>query len=47
MSDKQECPACRKAANEGHIRPNPAMEEVVAAWKLSRYVLFILYTQPH
>ncbi|TFK34814.1 hypothetical protein BDQ12DRAFT_612703 [Crucibulum laeve] len=38
MAIKQECPSCRKAANEGHLRPNPAIEEVVAAWKASRCV---------
>lgn len=37
MAEKQECPACRKPANDGHLRPNPVMEEVVAAWKLARY----------
>ncbi|KAF5386563.1 hypothetical protein D9615_001906 [Tricholomella constricta] len=40
LAEKQECPACRKTAIEGHLRPNPVMEEVVSAWKLSRpYIL--------
>ncbi|KAG5639536.1 hypothetical protein H0H81_000683 [Sphagnurus paluster] len=40
LAEKQECPGCRKAAIEGHLRPNPVMEEVVEAWKLSRpYIL--------
>lgn len=40
MAEKQECPGCRKATVELHIRPNPVMEEVLAAWKLSRpYIL--------
>ncbi|KAF8061598.1 hypothetical protein FPV67DRAFT_1422352 [Lyophyllum atratum] len=36
LAEKQECPACRKTAMEGHLRPNPVVEEVVSAWKLSR-----------
>ncbi|KAF9466269.1 hypothetical protein BDZ94DRAFT_1251555 [Collybia nuda] len=47
MSDKQECPACRKAANEGHIRPNPVVEEVVAAWKLSRSYILQFVNKPN
>jgi len=42
MAEKQECPGCRKPTNELHIRPNPGIEEVVAAWKLSRpYILYL------
>jgi len=37
MAIKPECPACRKAADERHIRPNPVMEEAVSAWKNARY----------
>jgi len=37
MVIKAECPACRKAADERHIRPNPVMEEAVSAWKNARY----------
>ncbi|KAF8911187.1 hypothetical protein CPB84DRAFT_1092866 [Gymnopilus junonius] len=33
LSSKQECPSCRKSANEIHIRPNPALESVISAWK--------------
>ncbi|KAJ6606420.1 hypothetical protein DFH09DRAFT_1120145 [Mycena vulgaris] len=40
LAIKPHCPACRQNATETHLRPNPVMEEVVAAWKLSRsYVL--------
>ena len=39
MAEKQECPACRKTASEGQLRPNPVLEEVIAAWNLSRYIL--------
>ncbi|GLB35428.1 hypothetical protein LshimejAT787_0209930 [Lyophyllum shimeji] len=40
LAEKQECPSCRKTAIEGHLRPNPVVEEVVSAWKLSRpYIL--------
>ena len=39
MAEKQECPACRKTATEGQLRPNPVLEEVITAWKLSRYIL--------
>jgi E3 ubiquitin-protein ligase RAD18 len=38
INEKSECPSCRKIANEGHLRVNPAMEEVVSAWKLARCV---------
>lgn len=43
MSDKQECPNCRKSANEGHIRPNPIIEEVISAWKEARWVHGFIY----
>ncbi|KAF8955440.1 hypothetical protein BDZ97DRAFT_1907635 [Flammula alnicola] len=33
---KQECPSCRKTTGEGHIRPNPALESVISAWKEAR-----------
>ncbi|KAI9568981.1 hypothetical protein HD554DRAFT_2021105 [Boletus coccyginus] len=32
-----ECPSCRKSAAEAHFRVNPALEEVVSAWKAARY----------
>lgn len=38
MTLKQECPVCRKSANEGHIRPMVALEEVVESWKAARCV---------
>lgn len=38
MSSKQECPICRKSANEGQIRPMVALEEAVESWKTARYV---------
>ncbi|KAH7927065.1 hypothetical protein BV22DRAFT_1032192 [Leucogyrophana mollusca] len=31
-----ECPSCRKPTNEGQFRINPALEEVIAAWKTVR-----------
>ncbi|KAH0830313.1 hypothetical protein J3R83DRAFT_1682 [Lanmaoa asiatica] len=31
-----ECPSCRKSATEAHFRVNPALEEVVSAWKAAR-----------
>ncbi|KAJ6582840.1 hypothetical protein B0H10DRAFT_2097984 [Mycena sp. CBHHK59/15] len=36
MGSKSQCPVCRQNANEAHLRPNPAVEEVVAAWKVAR-----------
>lgn len=38
ISEKSACPSCRKTANEGHLRPNVAMEEVVSQWKEARYL---------
>jgi hypothetical protein len=38
MTSKQECPVCRKSANEGQIRPMVALEEVVESWKTARYI---------
>ena len=38
MTSKQECPVCRKSANEGQIRPMVSLEEVVESWKAARYV---------
>ncbi|PPR05993.1 hypothetical protein CVT26_005715 [Gymnopilus dilepis] len=36
LSNKQECPSCRKAANEVHIRPNPVLESAISAWTTAR-----------
>ncbi|KDR81862.1 hypothetical protein GALMADRAFT_135257 [Galerina marginata CBS 339.88] len=36
LASKQECPSCRKTANEAHIRPNPTLENVISAWKDTR-----------
>ncbi|KAH9484088.1 Postreplication repair E3 ubiquitin-protein ligase rad18 [Psilocybe cubensis] len=36
LLNKQECPTCRKSANEVHIRPNPVLEDVISAWKEAR-----------
>ncbi|KAI0703547.1 hypothetical protein BC835DRAFT_1317948 [Cytidiella melzeri] len=33
---KQECPLCRQAVVEVHIRRNPAVEDILKAWKLAR-----------
>jgi hypothetical protein len=38
ISEKAECPACRKSAAETHLRVDPAVEEIVAAWKAARYI---------
>ncbi|KAG8217245.1 hypothetical protein J3R82DRAFT_5334 [Butyriboletus roseoflavus] len=37
-----ECPSCRKSATEAHFRVNPALEEVVSAWKTARYEILRL-----
>lgn len=43
MSHKQECPICRKVANEGHLRPNPIVEEIINGWKDARpYILSLV-----
>ncbi|KAF9484884.1 hypothetical protein BDN70DRAFT_796760 [Pholiota conissans] len=43
LATKQECPSCRKTANEGHIRPNPVLESVISSWKEARpYVLGLI-----
>ncbi|EAU88094.2 hypothetical protein CC1G_11517 [Coprinopsis cinerea okayama7 len=43
MAVKQECPTCRKTANEDHIRPNYVMEEAISAWNESRpYILGLI-----
>ncbi|KAJ7118772.1 hypothetical protein C8R44DRAFT_789233 [Mycena epipterygia] len=36
LSSKAHCPTCRQSATESHLRPNPAIEEVVTAWNLAR-----------
>ena len=41
MTSKQECPVCRKSANEGQIRPMVALEEVVESWKAARCVVVL------
>jgi hypothetical protein len=49
ISEKAECPACRKSAAETHLRVDPAIEEIVAAWKAARYThtSIIYYTHSH
>ncbi|KAJ3550754.1 hypothetical protein NMY22_g257 [Coprinellus aureogranulatus] len=43
LATKQECPACRKPANEGHIRPNYVLEAAISAWNDARsYVLGLI-----
>ncbi|KIM87497.1 hypothetical protein PILCRDRAFT_815020 [Piloderma croceum F 1598] len=42
INDKSECPSCRKAVNEVHLRANPVMEEVVSVWKLARPIILEL-----
>jgi len=39
MASKQECPVCRKSANEGQIRPIVALEEITESWKAARCVI--------
>ena len=39
MASKQECPVCRKSANEGQIRPSVALEEIIESWKAARYAI--------
>ncbi|KAI5899301.1 uncharacterized protein SCHCODRAFT_02482875 [Schizophyllum commune H4-8] len=36
MADKQECPICRHNANEGTLRVNIQVEDIVTAWKTAR-----------
>ncbi|KAG6328155.1 hypothetical protein ID866_10934 [Astraeus odoratus] len=36
VSREAQCPSCRKPTAETQLRLNPALEEVVAAWKTSR-----------
>ncbi|KAI5822318.1 hypothetical protein K523DRAFT_257174 [Schizophyllum commune Tattone D] len=36
MADKQECPICRHNANEGSLRVNIQVEDIVTAWKAAR-----------
>ncbi|KAF8162872.1 hypothetical protein B0H34DRAFT_650799 [Crassisporium funariophilum] len=45
MAIKQECPNCRKAANEGHLRPNPILEEAILAWNEARPFILQLLKQ--
>ncbi|KAF9653854.1 hypothetical protein BDM02DRAFT_1100456 [Thelephora ganbajun] len=44
MTSKQECPVCRKCANEGQIRPVAALEEIVESWKAARALVLTLAT---
>ena len=39
MTLKQECPVCRKSANEGQLRPIVALEEAIESWKAARCVI--------
>ncbi len=39
LSNKQECPSCRKSTFEVHIRPNPILDKVISDWKEARYAL--------
>jgi len=41
LSNKQECPSCRKSTFEVHIRPNPILDKVIADWKEARYAIVI------
>jgi hypothetical protein len=43
MTLKQECPVCRKSANEGQIRPMIALEEAVDSWKAARCAVQVNY----
>ncbi|KAL0947506.1 hypothetical protein HGRIS_013606 [Hohenbuehelia grisea] len=36
LATKAECPHCRKPASESHLRADPAIEQVVLAWKTAR-----------
>lgn len=36
LSNKQECPSCRKSALEVHIRPNPILDKLISDWKEAR-----------
>lgn len=48
MTSKQECPVCRKSANEGQLRPIVALEEIVESWKAARCVILRLNrSDPH
>lgn len=42
MTSKQECPVCRKSANEGQLRPIVALEEIIESWKAARCVILEL-----
>ena len=39
MTSKQECPVCRKNANEGQLRPVVVLEEIIESWKAARCVI--------
>ncbi|KAF9553812.1 hypothetical protein CPC08DRAFT_713433 [Agrocybe pediades] len=46
LQTKQECPRCRKRTDEAHIRPNPALENVITSWKAARpYVLQLIKSE--
>ncbi|KAF7353675.1 Postreplication repair E3 ubiquitin-protein ligase rad18 [Mycena venus] len=39
-SSKSQCPTCRQNMTESQLRPNPGIEDVVAAWRFARpYIL--------
>ncbi|PPQ75450.1 hypothetical protein CVT24_013333 [Panaeolus cyanescens] len=43
---KQECPQCRKTANEVHIRVNHTIEAVISSWKEARpFVLTLIQNE--
>ncbi|KAF9533516.1 hypothetical protein CPB83DRAFT_757682 [Crepidotus variabilis] len=43
LANKQECPSCRKVANEAHIRSNPVLEMVISDWNKARpFILGLL-----
>ncbi|KAF9057143.1 hypothetical protein BJ165DRAFT_1418665 [Panaeolus papilionaceus] len=43
---KQECPQCRKTANEVHIRVNHTIENVISSWKEARpFVLNLIQNE--
>ncbi|KAJ7043099.1 hypothetical protein C8F04DRAFT_29930 [Mycena alexandri] len=47
QGSKAVCPTCRNNMNESQLRPNPGIEDVVAAWKLARpYVLSLAKPKP-
>ncbi|KAJ7243381.1 hypothetical protein B0H12DRAFT_832780 [Mycena haematopus] len=36
LSSKAHCPICRQSVTESQLRPNPCIEDILAAWKLAR-----------